>query len=158
MTDKTRHYLTSTYTRYRTVVTVADLSTTWANAWGFGHINRGEEGRQEHGGPMVPGPWAFAVPLAVVIDGGHSARRAEEARRNGERKAMQEGDEVAIEGEVYRLRVGNNGMTNEPWRKRNDRGYLYLDHVGREKDLREPPRGESQPLVLVIADKEERSR
>lgn len=37
--------------------------------YAIGGVPKGEEGRQEHGGPMVPGPWHYIYGLCTVIAG-----------------------------------------------------------------------------------------
>jgi hypothetical protein len=63
----------------RVVIAGAENSST---GYGVGYTPTGEAGRQEHMGPMVPGPWGYAFGLATVIDnrGGTGAeKRREEA-------------------------------------------------------------------------------
>ena len=46
----------------------------------IGVVPEGQEARQTHGGPKVPGPWAFCVQHAMVIDNhGGSGREHDEA-------------------------------------------------------------------------------
>jgi hypothetical protein len=45
----------------------------------IGIVPEGRKGRKVHGGPLVPGPWGFAVTHPLVIDnyGGSARERAE---------------------------------------------------------------------------------
>jgi hypothetical protein len=56
-------------------------------------IPEGHEGRQEHCGPMVPGPWAFCTAHALVIDnhGGTARERAEAVQ-------IAAGEPIQVEG------------------------------------------------------------
>ena len=84
--------------------------TTLATAGGryrfhVGHVREGEEGRKVHGGPMVPGPWAYAFGLCTVIDNhGGTGRDIEEAKASGLWLDVEEGDEIEVGGHTYRIR------------------------------------------------------
>ena len=60
-------------------------------------IRRGKEGRQVDGGPMVPGPWAFAFGLCTVLS-------AEPINRDPILD-VEDGDLLEIEGDTYKLTV-----------------------------------------------------
>lgn len=70
-----------------------------------GEIRKGETGRKEDGGPLVPGPWAFAFGLATVIDNhGGTQREIDEQRADGLLVEAQLGDVVITDdGNAYRI-------------------------------------------------------
>lgn len=60
--------------------------------------------RQEQGGPLVPGPWAYTFPLSTVIDNnGGSGAEARRNREAGIEWTAEIGDLFEIDGDVYRL-------------------------------------------------------
>jgi hypothetical protein len=69
-----------------------------------GAMPRGQEGRREYAGPMVPGPWAFANGAATCI----TANRAIAERDAAERDAaipVQDGTLLVIDNCQYRVEV-----------------------------------------------------
>jgi hypothetical protein len=71
---------------------------------GIGYISPDGEGRQVFQGPMVPGPWAYTYPLAVVIDnyGGTAAEAAANKAAGLERDAKV-GDRFQLDGRTWVL-------------------------------------------------------
>ncbi len=75
ITGETMRHLTSTdkgYCHTTPAFRVADRHGTY----GIGFVAEGREGRQEHGGPLVPGPWGWVNQHATVIDNTGHAHRA----------------------------------------------------------------------------------
>jgi len=69
-----------------------------------GAVPRGSEGRKDYGGPMVPGPWAFACGRAVVL----SDSRAHQERDAAEEAAaivVTDGSLLVIDNCQYRVTV-----------------------------------------------------
>jgi len=97
--DKARPF---DYTR----VKVAGYSVS---AFAVGCVREGESGRQEHQGPLVPGPWAYAFPLCSVIDnyGGTGAEIARE-RAAGNVIDAKLGDVLVVDGRGYVITKGSN--------------------------------------------------
>lgn len=61
-----------------------------------GHVAEGDEGRQEHGGPMVPGPWAYAFGLCIAISDPPVPRPTAHPVADGEL--------IEVAGHTYRVR------------------------------------------------------
>jgi hypothetical protein len=82
-------------------------SYSWS---GIGYIGKGDEGRQEQGGPMVAGPWAYGFPLSHVLDN-HGGTGAEQARLRADGLLLEvEGGELfEIDGTLYRCIVTKRG-------------------------------------------------
>jgi hypothetical protein len=78
-------------------------------AFAVGCVREGESGRKETHGPLVPGPWAYAFPLASVIDnyGGTAAVMARE-RAAGNVIDAKLGDVLIVEGRGYVIVKGSN--------------------------------------------------
>jgi len=89
---------------------------TRVKRFGVGLVAEGDEGRQEFGGPMVPGPWAFSYGLSVCIDN-HGGTGAERQRNlaAGTEHDVNEGDIVEIDGHSFVIKVTRNGF--EPYIK-----------------------------------------
>lgn len=89
--------------------------------WAVGGWDETAEGRIEHGGPMVRGPYAYIIGLSSVIDNyggtGTEWRRAEESGRLFRLRA---GDKLSVNGTVYVLKL-DKGFFN--------RGYPVLEKV-----------------------------
>lgn len=77
----------------------------------IGGVPKGCEGRKEHGGPMVAGPWHFIFGLASVIDnhGGTGAEMAK-AREAGMVLDLAPGDRLVIDGLSYAFKASWNGV------------------------------------------------
>jgi len=60
-------------------------------------IRRGDEGRQVDGGPMVPGPWAFAFGLCTVL--------SDTPIDHDPILDVEDGDLLVIEGDTYKLTI-----------------------------------------------------
>lgn len=72
--------------------------------FGLGHVAEGEAARQETGGEMVPGPWAYAYGLCGVIDNyGGTATEVERQRAAGQLIEAAIGDILTIYGRDYRI-------------------------------------------------------
>lgn len=71
---------------------------------GIGYVPAGSAARQEQGGPLIPGPWAYTYPLASVIDN-EGGTGAESARglAAGTEYVAEVGDRFTIAGAVYVL-------------------------------------------------------
>jgi hypothetical protein len=95
--------------------------------FGLGFVPEGVEARQETGGPMVPGPWAYSYGLPAVLsaDGHGSAWEREEARKAGLLIEAVEGDLLDVDGTLYRImwKSTTSGVSNY-WRRGE-----YLDLV-----------------------------
>lgn len=74
--------------------------------FGVGMVPEGESARQEFGGPMVPGPWAYTYgPMASVITADPEHSTGAEMRRKAEAGLVfhvEDGDEVEVQGLLYR--------------------------------------------------------
>ena len=69
-----------------------------------GYKGAGQSGRQEQGGPIIPGPWPYTFPLPTVIDNyGGTGREAAERIAAGTEYPVEIGDRFTIEGIVYVL-------------------------------------------------------
>lgn len=62
-----------------------------------GTVKKGDEGRQTHGGDMVPGPWAYAFGLGSMMTDVRTARTPS--------IDVREGDVIYLDGEYYYLSV-----------------------------------------------------
>jgi len=86
--------------------------------YGIGGVPRGDSGRQEHGGPLVPGPWAFVFELGSTIDNaGGTGAEIQRNRAAGIEHDVQHGDFVRFDGCLYEINVatGYRGdVTLEP--------------------------------------------
>ena len=74
--------------------------------FGVGAIPRGGEGRKVDGGPLVPGPWAFAYGLATCLmsDAYAEQKARDEADRQGAIE-VEQGSKLLIDGVWYRVDV-----------------------------------------------------
>lgn len=102
------------------------------NSAGFmvGYISAGELARKVSFGPMVPGPWAYAFPLASVIDN-HGGTGADIARERSAGTVVYAalGDVVSVEGLEYVILPENNDNIDfEP--TTTPRGMLSLIPLG----------------------------
>jgi len=71
-----------------------------------GVVVKGAEGRRDFGGPMVPGPWAYAFGLCTVIDNhGGTGAEAERNRAANTEHTINDGDLLELDGNVYKIRV-----------------------------------------------------
>jgi len=74
-----------------------------------GLVPEGESGRQTHGGPNVPGPWAYAFPLCTVIDNaGGTAADIERERKAGLLVHAKVGEVLVIGKREYWIDKGSN--------------------------------------------------
>jgi len=72
----------------------------------LGVVRRGDDGRREMYGPMIPGPWAYTVPKAGVIDNYGGSRAASDRRlTEGTEHTVKNGDQLIIDGETYSVAV-----------------------------------------------------
>ena len=69
-----------------------------------GAMPRGQEGRREYAGPMVPGPWAFANQRATVISAS-AAFREKDAAEEAAAIPVQDGSLLVIDNCQYRVEV-----------------------------------------------------
>lgn len=96
-TRRDEYYLTSDHT-----IAVRGTGRGFNRRFGIGAMPADMSGRQVTGGPLVPGPWAFAFGLCSVIDNhGGSAREAAEKRAAGTEHVVDFGDELVIDGHAY---------------------------------------------------------
>ena len=72
--------------------------------FGVGAMPRGMSGRQEMGGPMVVGPWAFAFGLSTCITNSKAHQEADAARRATDIE-VEEGTRLNIDEVSYVVRV-----------------------------------------------------
>ena len=80
--------------------------------FGIGNVERGDEGRQEHGGPLVPGPWAYAYGLGVAICANPEMGTGAERERNlaaGREHDVEDGDRIQIDDVLYEIRPFRHG-------------------------------------------------
>jgi hypothetical protein len=73
--------------------------------FGIGYVGRNGACRREQDGPILPGPYAYLIPLPVVIaahDGGTAAESARLAAAGIEWDAA-DGDELIIGGERFTI-------------------------------------------------------
>jgi hypothetical protein len=71
-------------------------------------IDREHEGRQEHGGPMVPGPWAFANQQCSVIAANpeHGTYgQVKRAKAAGRYIPVETGTLIKVDDAIYRITV-----------------------------------------------------
>lgn len=68
----------------------------------LGLVPEGEEARQEFQGPLVPGPWAYAFPLATIISA-HTLVDPNPVIAD----EVKEGDVFVIEGNSFVFRDDN---------------------------------------------------
>jgi hypothetical protein len=80
---------------------------SWAG-YSVGYIDAKEEGRCEHEGPLVPGPWCFAGGRCSVIDnhGGTNAEIERGAARGEPHLYARIGDVLDIDGNLFQIRPG----------------------------------------------------
>lgn len=70
--------------------------------FGVGSVPHGSEGRKVNKGPLVPGPFAYAFGLAVVIhSGSYEADNAERAAA----LRVEDGSRLQIDGVIYVVKV-----------------------------------------------------
>lgn len=86
------------------------LNRSTSERYRIGFVGPEQSGRKETGGPMVPGPWAFAYGLCVVINN-RGGSGAESARRLAEGNEIEFdfGDVFEIEGVQFCANVAHNG-------------------------------------------------
>lgn len=98
--------------------------------WGVMQVAAGDEGRRQHGGPMIPGPWADVWGMPGVIDnhGGSAAdMRREDA--SGLLIRCEPGDVLVLDGERYTVEVSTgHGPPAGAGRGWYRRGYPILRH------------------------------
>ena len=83
------------------------------NRFAIGGVPKGHEGRKEHGGDMVPGPWHYMYGLCAVIakNPAHSTSAEMEKARNENRVIeVSDGTELKIDGLPYVIRKSWNGV------------------------------------------------
>jgi hypothetical protein len=83
------------------------------NRFGIGGVPKGHEGRKEHGGEMVPGPWHFIYGLASVISAHPGQGTGDEmARARAEDRVIEvaDGDKLNIDGLKYTVKKSWNGV------------------------------------------------
>lgn len=93
-----------------TVKTSTVLRLHTGERFGLGAIPRGATGRQVHGGPLVPGPWAFAYQLGTVIDCYPERRAAEYAKD----VVVADGFTLTIDRVTYVVRETSDGRYFPP--------------------------------------------
>ncbi len=77
--------------------------------YGLGCVRQGEEGRQVDGGPLVPGPWAYAYALCNVLDNaGGSGRESADALADGTEHWIDYADQLVIDGLTYAIAPDRN--------------------------------------------------
>ena len=83
-----------------------------------GAVARGQAGRKVQGGPLVLGPWAFAVQKATVLHGeGYEAIKAADGAEREAALVLNVGGLVRVDGVDYRVRradpYGNIDLVEE---------------------------------------------
>lgn len=89
----------------------AVVLVTGQNAAGFGlgFVPEGFQARQFQGGPLVPGPWAYAYPKAGVIDNfGGTGAELERAKSENRLYEVAVGDYLEINGVRFEVRAAPN--------------------------------------------------
>lgn len=82
-------------------------SRSWS---GVGYVAEGESGVQVHGGPMVPGPWAYGFPLCHVLDNhGGTGAEQQRLREAGLLLELEGGELVEIDGTLYQAVIERRG-------------------------------------------------
>lgn len=83
------------------------------SGYGIGYIKSGESGRQEHQGPLVPGPWAYSFLCASVIDNhGGTGAQIEHERKDRRLIEAEFGDLLAMpDGQLFRIDRLRKGET-----------------------------------------------
>lgn len=74
------------------------------NYYHVGAMPRGQSGRKDYCGPMVPGPWAFANQQATVLSDS-AAFRARDAAERADAIEVDNGSKVWIDGVEYTVVV-----------------------------------------------------
>lgn len=99
-----------TYTKGK--ATVLRIANTY-DRFHAGAVLEGEEDRKVHGGPMVPGPWAYTFGLCIVIHNGSDEMKAKEkADEEDLTVVIKEDDLLEIEGTVYRVHIHRREYVN----------------------------------------------
>lgn len=77
----------------------------------MGGVPVGGEGRQEHQGPMVPGPWAYVFELCTVMDdsGTGTSNESAQMRAAGTEHELSAGDRVTFDGQTYEITISAMG-------------------------------------------------
>lgn len=75
----------------------------------IGFVAAGEQARQAYGGPLVPGPWAYAFGLgfAITADGNPGQQSAAPV-------PIHDGAQIRVCGHVYRVRLTRRNIRLEP--------------------------------------------
>jgi hypothetical protein len=81
-----------------------DSGRGYARYFHVGAVPRGQSGRQEMGGPLVPGPWAFASGRAVCLTSSAAIRERDAAEEANAIK-VDNGSRVWIDGVEYTVVV-----------------------------------------------------
>jgi hypothetical protein len=81
------------------------------NYYHVGAMPRGQSGRKDYCGPMVPGPWAFANQQATVLSDS-AAFRARDAAERADAIEVEAGSTVWIDGVQYRVGVDRGEFLN----------------------------------------------
>lgn len=81
------------------------------NRFKIGGVPKGSEGRKEHGGELIPGPWHYIFGLCTVIDN-HGGTGAEMDRARQQKLVLEvsPGDKLVIDGIEYTLVKTWNGV------------------------------------------------
>lgn len=88
----------------------------------LGYVPPTASARKVTGGPLVSGPWCYAVGLCAVIDNyGGSRAEIDQSRARGSLIECEAGDLLEIDGNRYSITFARNGA---------DRANLSLELVG----------------------------
>jgi hypothetical protein len=112
MNEQTRETRETRVERDVTIGRVVGQSTSYGpGGYAIGIVDVGESGRQEHGGPVVDGPWGYVYGLASVIDNAGGTRREHDDARDAGRwlDEVGDGDVLVVDGRRYRVDVGRMG-------------------------------------------------
>jgi hypothetical protein len=91
------------------------LKVKGLNFAGFtlGFVPAGYAGRQHQGGPLVPGPWAYAFAnSAVISDCGGTRDELDRAAAEGRLYHAELGDRLDIDGAVFEIQSPRNSNGN----------------------------------------------
>lgn len=79
--------------------------------YSLGYISPKHSGRQQTGGQLVPGPWAFAFANATVIAvRGGTREEIDQAKESGRLLKISMGDILVIDGNDFKVEPDHNNQ------------------------------------------------